>query len=168
MKCERRLTPVRSLVLVFCIRMVLCTYWRVFSQYVNSPNMVCLLHSTREPVCTLGAQAWERMPGNTFAHCSRTRSLNPCCKMECWYLITSINLGGISSLESGPPVSGKIKSYVCRKYYTRLPQGKIFISPPVSPLYVGYLSGVNSVSAYLKYIILKWELDFFTVKKKFR
>lgn len=70
------------------------------------------------------------------------RALNHVVKWKCWYLITSINLGGISSLESRPPVRGKIKSYVCRKYYTRLPPGKIFISLPVSSLYFSYLSGV--------------------------
>lgn len=70
------------------------------------------------------------------------RALNHVVKWKCWYLITSINLGGVSSLESRPPVRGKIKSYVCRKYYTRLPPGKIFISLPVSSLYFTYLSGV--------------------------
>ena len=84
------------------------------------------------------------------------RALNHVVKRKGWYLITSINLGGISSLESGPPVRGKMKSDVCRKYYTRLPQGKIFISLPESSLYFSYLSGTGA--SELKSIIWKWEL----------
>lgn len=112
-------------------------------QNVHSPKLVCLL-----PLycCPWHPRAGVNTGCAVLAKSSLTAqgpgALNHVIKWKCWYLITSINLGGISSLESRPPVGGKIKSYVCRKYYTRLPQGKIFISLPVSSLYFSYLSGV--------------------------
>lgn len=55
------------------------------------------------------------------------RALNHVVKWKCGYLITSINLGGVSWLESGPPVRGKIKSYVYRKIlYQTAPRQNIY------------------------------------------
>lgn len=111
-------------------KMLIPSRWFVYHTFITS-------HSIPEPVWLLGAQYWES-----------TRSLleDPgpklCCKMDVPISNYLHKPWRHLFLESRPPVRGKIKSYVCRKYYTRLPQGKIFISLPMSSLYFSYLSGV--------------------------
>lgn len=148
-----------------------CPLFSLLTWYkILIPTSQTVYHSLVVSLCSR-EQAW--VPGTQTAldHGGRTRSLNQIVKHKCCSLITSINLGGISSLESRPPVRGKIKSYVCRKYHTGCPRAKyllvcLSLSFSLHCVLRTYLESerVNWVSACLKYIIMKWEVGLLAVE----
>ena len=87
---------------------------------------------------------WAHRPGRVPTHRSRAPRPKPCRETE--GLVSNYLHKPWRNLFVGvkTPVRGKIKSDVCRKCYTRLPQGKIFISFPESSLYFSYLSGIRT------------------------